>query len=1269
MRERVCKNCGGREYKVVGQNMVKCAFCGTLYVDEHASKEEEVLLVGAYEILRALRFEDAVAEFDKILALFPLSFEAHFGKALAKNEVILYTSQKGTFKRPRFFGQTINSISQDEDFKKALSLAPAETAANFQAVAKRIDRIKKAYEDSTSKQNFDVIVCATLPAEDKQQKTLAQLLENLKQSGKSVYFLKPRETENETFRALETAKVFLFFVGKNGGFAEHKHLTDRFQFLISQRKRAASSFILALDESKLNESQLPRDFVFCKSIVDVNSTSFLQDTSLLIEKELESFASKTAKIETVKVERVAPNKKEYVDIDTVIPSELGHYQVENVSLSDEAKIRWIFLSLKNGDFQTASQLCQQELEKDPYNSQLLFAQLMAEKKIKTDEAFFSNISNFTDKEKIDSILRYATKDFAEYFVNKWENLIVSIRDAEHYCKYLLYLAGFKTPNRENFVTEAERVAIETLDEDLIEKVLKCFDKSQVDRFVNFYFLLAQKSDDSKYYQKILELDAGHFQSNVAVFLRHFSSTDAKLSYCNAEEVEGVLKYFDKTQRANFVSTILDLIVPVAFLDVKKAEKQLDFYLGYISSDADIVRLSKGVAQHLQQMKLFTLAEKYISIAISKSKQDGTLYWILIQIKAHCRSDSELIMSDVRIMKMPEWQTLLELSSDAQDEVYAGIVSKNNLFKGKRTAFAPELLDKNQLSAKLKEFLLRNSKLLLELEKQGDASIDAGVRYFQLQLQPFESYLKELELVEEFESYTEILNKIDTRLAQLELSLDASVSAIKVAERCAGATDVLPTMRAAKQISAEETEKPAKKRLKDDKFLKKFVVIFLEFFPLLFSTLLFCFSVFLPKGVFAHFSQEFLIASLIYCMFVAFLNFGIYLAKKAKLTKKAGTLSVLLLCIGLFNLVLFCVGFYLAPVKIVIENKEEFEMLLKNAKYGSFQLENDINFENNSWKSIKFSGKLNGNGHKIENIKFENDGLFTSNSGEVVNLQLNVDDLQLQNVGTFGLIASKNSGSITNCTVSGKLSISTNINLVLGALVGENVGGKIENCKSNLVISISAAADVVKVGGIAGTVKNGKGNGKISQNYVANSLSVFASASKKLNVGGLVAEVADISWASEICQNAIAANIVVEGASTNALVGGLVGQAESASQDNRVFGNINTQRLAAAGFVGGLYGSYVNSNLSQQILHSYTDVNIASNLSSNFVVGSLVGKLGGRMANCFAVVGETVVGSIVGFGGQLNCKVLEEGLYNPSFEFSTQVWKIEQDALPILLWEE
>ena len=117
MRERVCKNCGGRQYVVVGQNMVKCQFCGTLYVDEHGSKEEDALTVWAYEKLRQFKFADAMDDFDKILSMYPLSFEAYLGKVLAKHKIVLYSRRGTSVKKPRFFGDKIVKISEVETGK------------------------------------------------------------------------------------------------------------------------------------------------------------------------------------------------------------------------------------------------------------------------------------------------------------------------------------------------------------------------------------------------------------------------------------------------------------------------------------------------------------------------------------------------------------------------------------------------------------------------------------------------------------------------------------------------------------------------------------------------------------------------------------------------------------------------------------------------------------------------------------------------------------------------------------------------------------------------------------------------------------------------------------------------------------------------------------------------------------------------------------------------------------------------------------------------
>ena len=84
MRERICNNCGGKKYKEIGQNMVKCLFCGTIYVDEYANKEEEILIVQAYEKIRDFKFQEAVSDFDKILTLYPKSHEAYYGRLQAK---------------------------------------------------------------------------------------------------------------------------------------------------------------------------------------------------------------------------------------------------------------------------------------------------------------------------------------------------------------------------------------------------------------------------------------------------------------------------------------------------------------------------------------------------------------------------------------------------------------------------------------------------------------------------------------------------------------------------------------------------------------------------------------------------------------------------------------------------------------------------------------------------------------------------------------------------------------------------------------------------------------------------------------------------------------------------------------------------------------------------------------------------------------------------------------------------------------------------------
>jgi hypothetical protein len=220
----------------------------------------------------------------------------------------------------------------------------------------------------------------------------------------------------------------------------------------------------------------------------------------------------------------------------------------------------------------------------------------------------------------------------------------------------------------------------------------------------------------------LDIDEGHVQSNLAILLQHFKTDEEKLTYRNREELEGIFKFLNEETRGQFVGAIVNIIMPVAFLNTKQATEQLDFYLSYVANDEQLVKLLKSISGKFLEMNFFKLAEKYLTIAISKDKNDAELYWSLIKIKAHCKNDNELIMSGIKISKMPEWETLISLSNEKETEKYAEIASKINLYNGEHLAFKQEMLDREEVTQKLQEFLDRNNKILLEMEEQEGLSV-------------------------------------------------------------------------------------------------------------------------------------------------------------------------------------------------------------------------------------------------------------------------------------------------------------------------------------------------------------------------------------------------------------------------------------------------------------------------------------------------------------------------------------------------------------------
>lgn len=129
------------------------------------------------------------------------------------------------------------------------------------------------------------------------------------------------------------------------------------------------------------------------------------------------------------------------------------------------------------------------------------------------------------------------------------------------------------------------------------------------------------------------------------------------------------------------------------------------------------------------------------------------------------------------------------------------------------------------------------------------------------------------------------------------------------------------------------------------------------------------------------------------------------------------------------------------------------LLMKNYSDKCFKLENDINLNDNNWLPFEFSGRLEGNGHTIYNLKVARNtdyqGLFSKLSGIVENLKINgvsINAPQYSNIGVIAGVATN--AVINNCeiVIDNVISGNENVGGVVGIFNGPDV--KLFNCKIN-----------------------------------------------------------------------------------------------------------------------------------------------------------------------------------------------------------------------------
>ena len=325
MSQNICNICGAN-YEYVGGRW-KCPACGAFKAEE-LSNEEVTLLYNAAQKLRLSDFDEAENAYTDILEKYPQNPYGYWGKLLSRYG-IKYEEDFDGRKIPTCYAASIESVLNDKDYIKALSLADADTKAYFEQQAQYIERVRKEWIERARKEKpYDIFICykdsdRANGIERTQDSIAAQdLYIHLTEQGYRVFFSREslrdkvgEKYEPYIFNALSTAKVMLVY-GTSSEYITSTWLKNewtRYEKRLQAGEKKPNSLIVACDGFSPNE--LPKTLSSMQCF-DATRRSFYTDLDTVLKRiikaeEKPKFTNDNLKKEPIKQTSSAevPKKK------------------------------------------------------------------------------------------------------------------------------------------------------------------------------------------------------------------------------------------------------------------------------------------------------------------------------------------------------------------------------------------------------------------------------------------------------------------------------------------------------------------------------------------------------------------------------------------------------------------------------------------------------------------------------------------------------------------------------------------------------------------------------------------------------------------------------------------------------------------------------------------------------------------------------------------------------------------------------------------------
>ena len=328
MSQNICNICGANyEYR---NGRWKCPACGAFKAEE-LSNEEVTLLYNAAQKLRVQDFIGAEELYLDITHKYPKQHEAYWGYVCARYGIKHETDFDGKA-IPTCCNPTIESFSDDKDFRKAVELAPAYIAEWYKGQAAYIDRVRSAWlEKAQAEIPYEVFISyKDSDLENGIERTqdsynALELYNHLARQGYNVFYSREslrdkigEKYEPYIFNALRTSKVMIVY----GTSAEHINSTwlknewHRYIKQIANGEKKDGSLIVVCDG--FSPAELP-SILSSKQCLDGTSKTLYVDIDHYL-KQLFSSDKKEEKGTKTKKKQIVSPLHEHIYIDEVVPS-------------------------------------------------------------------------------------------------------------------------------------------------------------------------------------------------------------------------------------------------------------------------------------------------------------------------------------------------------------------------------------------------------------------------------------------------------------------------------------------------------------------------------------------------------------------------------------------------------------------------------------------------------------------------------------------------------------------------------------------------------------------------------------------------------------------------------------------------------------------------------------------------------------------------------------------------------------------------------------